>query len=272
MLLKTNAEKGIIYREWSSPSVRACLLLVHGLCAQSERWKFLSEYLLARNISSYALELKGFGETGGIRGDVDSLDTYIKDTLSLAEIIKNENRGKKIFLAGESLGGLIAFLTEIRSPEFFSGLVCISPAFKSRLKFKTLDCVKIPVSFLLNPKKQFSVPFDSGMCTSDAGYIEQMDNDPREHRLATSRLLVKIGLAQLKAGAFRGRIAAPVLFLIAGAEDRLVDPEAAGKVFFGLKAKDKELIRYPQMRHALSIESGREEVFKDILKWVERRI
>nr|MBC8428746.1 alpha/beta hydrolase [FCB group bacterium] len=54
--------------------------------------------------------------------------------------------------------------------------------------------------------------------------------------------------------------------------DTLVDPKASKSVFKGLKHKDKKLIEYPEMYHALSIDIGRETVFNDILKWIVERI
>lgn len=272
MCIKCDDKTGVIYRKWKVSQPRAVLLLVHGLGAHSERWKFLSEYFLRNNISSYALELKGFGETGELRGDIDSFKSYLKDVFSLYGIIKNENPAKKIFVLGESLGALIAFLAAIENPRLFNGLICISPAFKNRLKFTASDYIKILISFFFNPQRQFTVPFNSAMCTRDTGYQEAMEKDPREHRLATSRLLMDIGLAQLKAAILKNRINSPVLFLIAGNEDKLVDPEASKKIFGRLKTADRELIQYPDMRHALSIELGREKVFADILKWIENRL
>jgi len=43
------------------------------------------------------------------------------------------------------------------------------------------------------------------------------------------------------------------------------------KVFRGLKTKDKKIIMYPEMYHALSIELAREKVFEDILRWLIKR-
>jgi alpha-beta hydrolase superfamily lysophospholipase len=67
------------------------------------------------------------------------------------------------------------------------------------------------------------------------------------------------------------RIDSPALFLIAG-HDLLVYPEASVKVFGRLKCKDKTLIDYPGMYHALSIELGKEKVFQDIWSWIDKRI
>jgi alpha-beta hydrolase superfamily lysophospholipase len=63
----------------------------------------------------------------------------------------------------------------------------------------------------------------------------------------------------------------PVLFLLAG-KDLLVDPRESESVFKKLKIKDKTLIKYPEMLHALSIDLGREKVFEDIFSWLTKRI
>lgn len=269
--MKIDERGGIIYREWHAPSVKAVLLLVHGLGAHTGRWEFCADYFLNKNISSCAIELKGFGKTPGLKGHVDSFDTYLADIKKLLEIIKEKNKGKKVFLTGESLGGLISILTVEDNPDLFDGLICISPAFSNRLKVKILEYVKIFSSLLYNPKKQFSMPFNAQMCTRDVEYQKVMEADEREHRLASSRLLFNTLLAQPKSFKYSNRIKIPVLFLLAG-EDKLVNPDAAKNFFKGLKTEDKELIEYPGMYHALSIELGREKVFKDAFLWLEKRL
>ncbi|MBI5143512.1 MAG: lysophospholipase [Candidatus Omnitrophica bacterium] len=272
-MISSNEGEGsrIIYRRWETPSSKAIILLVHGLGAHSGRWEFLADFFLKNNISSYALELKGFGETEGLRGHIDSFNIYFDDIRSLYNIIKKENPHQKVFLLGESMGAIISFLTAIYEPGLFDGLICISPAFQSRLELAPFDYIKIFLPLFYNPKKQFDMPFTSEMCTRDIDYQKVMDSDKREHRLATSKLLFGIAVAQARAYLLRGRLKIPVLFLIAG-EDKLVDPGASTNVFKGLKAKDRTLIPYPGMYHALSIDIGREIVFEDILKWLEPRI
>jgi len=262
---------GITYRVWAASSPRAVLLLVHGLGAHSGRWEPLADFFLKNSISSYSIELEGFGETVGLKGHIDSFDTYIEGVLSLNGIIRKENEGKKVFLLGESMGALVSILTAARARELFDGLICISPAFKSSLKFALSDYLKIFLSLIFNPKRQFEVSFNSSMCTQDEAYLQKMDNDPKEHRLATAKLLWNIALAQIKACGLKS-IGLPVLFLIAGKEDRIADAKASKKVFNGLKAGDKEIIQYPDMLHALSIEKDRGLVFRDILRWIERHL
>jgi alpha-beta hydrolase superfamily lysophospholipase len=191
--------------------------------------------------------------------------------LRLRAAILAQNPGKKVFLAGESMGGLIVFLLALEDPDLFSGLICISPAFKDTLKFSCLEKCKIFFSLLCNPKRQFRLAFTSEMCTRDAEYRKLLDSDKREYRFASARLLCNILILQLRARKAASRLKVPVLFLIAG-KDALVDEVTSERIFQGLKVRDKEIITYPEMYHALPIELGREKVFADIVRWVQERI
>ncbi len=267
----TDKKTGIIYKVWKSGDPRAVFLLVHGLGAHTGRWGFLADYFLKKDISCYGIELRGFGETKGLRGHVDSFKTYLSDIRALYDIIVEGNKDKKVFVAGESVGAVIAFLAAAAAPGLFDGLVCISPAFANRLKASRLTYIKSLAPLIYNPLKQIRIPFDAKMCTRDADYQKVMDADPGEHRLATSKFLFNLIAAQIRSNIVKGRIRTPVLFLLSG-NDRLVDPEAGKRIFNGLKAGDKTIIEYPDMYHALSIDLGREKVFEDMLKWVEKRL
>lgn len=269
--IKRDEGTGITYRRWLAKEPKAIFLLVHGLGAHSARWDFLSGFFLQKGISSYAIELRGFGETKNPKGHINSLRTYNEDICALREMIVKENSDKKVFLIGESMGGLISFLVAAEKPGIFDGLVCISPAFGNRLKLGISEYFKIAFSLMFNPKEQFDLHFTSEMCTRDRDYQRVMNEDPREYRLASAKLLFEIITAQLKSGNMKNRINIPVLFLLAG-EDQLVDPGVSKRIFNGLTVKNKSLIEYKEMRHALSIEAGREKVFEDILEWTKKRI
>ncbi|MFH1664579.1 MAG: alpha/beta fold hydrolase [Candidatus Omnitrophota bacterium] len=285
--LISDKDTGVLYRKWEATPAGAAFLLVHGLGAHGGRWSFLAEFLLKYGISSYAIELKGFGATDHPKGHIDSFKTYYNDIAALRGIIRKECPGKKIFLTGESMGALICFMMAARSSASvrgahknvrratsgerrFDGVICISPVFASRLKIPVIGYLGIFGALLYNSRKCFRLPFDSAMCTRDTAYREAMDSDEYEHRFATAKLLFEIAAAQVWSRFFAGRFEASVLFLIAG-DDKLVYAGTSARVFRALRTEDKTMIEYPGMYHALSIEEGRERVFEDILKWVEER-
>lgn len=260
-------KEGIIYRCWKHPSPEAILLLVHGFGGHSERWEFLADFFLKNNISSYAIELKGFGETAYLKGHIESFDIYYNDLRKLCQIIKEENPGKKIYLVGESMGALIGFLFAVLEPENLSGLVLISPLFKNKVKFNLLDYLKLFFFLIFNPKKQFRIPFDTETFTRDRDYINKINQDNREYRYATAKLLFEIFLALSSVKILKNRLKIPTLFLVAG-QDKLVDTHTTKKLFESLKLENKKILEYPEMFHALSIEIGRTKVFEDILEWM----
>jgi len=266
-----DSKNDILYRKWDVHNPKIAVLLVHGLGAHGERWEFLANYLLQHNVSSYAIELKGFGQTPTLKGHIDSFKTYYRDVYNLCLIMKSQMPEQKVFVIGESMGGLIAFLMAVRDPHIFNGLICISPAFKSIIKVSILEYMDIFSSLLYNPKKQFIMHFDSKMCTRDENYQQFMDKNPLEHRFATSKLLTNILSAQIASCTAVREIAIPVLFLLGG-KDVMIDARTSEDKFKKLCVKDKMLIKYPDMYHALSIDLGREKVFQDILGWLEKRI
>jgi acylglycerol lipase len=213
--MKRCEKRNILYRHWGCTCPKAAMLLVHGLGGHSNNWEFLAKFLMEHGISSYALELKGFGNTDGLKGHVDSLNTYIKDVRRLYAIVKREHRSRHVFIAGESLGGVISFLTAIKKPALFRGLICLSPGFASRLKFSLAEYIKMISARFYNSKKQFVMPFTNEMCTRDPDCINIIVNDKLEHRFATPKLLQSILLGQLSSMLLKHKVRTDTLFLLA---------------------------------------------------------
>ncbi len=256
-----------LYRRWDAPAPRGVFLLVHGLGAHTARWDFLAGHFAARGFPCYGLELRGFGATAERpRGHVDSFRVYDEDILALRRVIAAEHPGKKVFLLGESLGGLIAFNLAARRPAEFDGLALIAPAFKNGMKFPLSAYLTLATQFLVNPRKTVGVPFTSEMCTRDPAYRAVMDANPLEVREASLKLLMASLGEQRRARKSAARTTVPVLYLAPG-DDRLVDSRAGKKMYARLGPAAKHRVDYPEMLHALSIELGRERVFEDILAW-----
>ena len=246
------------YRQWVVPEPVAVFLLVHGIGAHCERWEAMAGFFAGKRISSYAI-------------DCPKPEDYNGNILRLRETIAKNNPEKKIFLIGESLGAVISFLLVSRHPELFDGLVCFSPAFSSKLKLPAVDYLKILASLIYNPKKEFSLPFDSTMCTRDIVYRNKMEADQGESRRASSQSIAGVFLYQILASVSAKTMTSPVLFLIAG-DDKIAESARSAAIFKRIRAGDKTFIEYPSMYHSLSIELGKEKVFDDLLRWIEKRI
>lgn len=271
MLIKDKTS-GILYRAWKSQNPKGILILIHGYGAHSGRWEFLADFFIKKNLSIYALELKGYGFSEGRKGHVDSFNIYFNDIRTLYEIAKSDNPGNKIFLLGESAGALISILFVNLKPSLFNGLILLSPAFKNKLRFSLFNYIKIFLFSFFFPKSQITMPFRSDVCSRDTEYQKIMDATNAEHRIASAKLLFETWLGQIACRFFRCIVSRDqrILFLVAG-NDKLMDSEFTKKIFKRLAVNDKEIIEYPDMYHSLSIDIGREKVFEDIFNWIKKR-
>lgn len=255
------ADSGISYKVWASPSPKAKLLLIHGLGANSSWWESFASGALKNNLSSYAIDLrehKSFAEFFNLINDL------------LAKI-KKDNPGKKIFAVGESMGALIILSMALKNQTLFDGLICISPAFNSKAPLRLKDYFGIFLPLFYNRSKKYKLPVSSDMCTRDPVYLKIIESTYDKDVMSTSQALFDIFVTQLRMRLSKMRIDSPLLFLVAR-HDLLVRPEASVKIFGRLRCKDKTLIEYPGMYHALSIELGKEKVFRDIWSWIDKRI
>lgn len=269
--MKHCKRRNILYRHWGCTNPRAAVLMVHGLGGHSNNWEFVAKFLMEHSICSYSIELKGFGNTEGLRGHIDSFATYLKDIRRLRNIMRREHGRIPIFIAGESMGGLLGFITIIRKPRLFRGLVCISPGFKSSLRMSFLDYLRIVAARVYNARKQFHMPFTNEMCTRDPECLRIMNEDRLEHKYATAGLLQNILFGQWYSWLVKHRVKTDTLFLLAGA-DTFVSSPAARKIFEGIRFEHKDIIEYQGMHHSLTMELGRERVFEDLLRWLKKRI
>jgi acylglycerol lipase len=262
-----NKIPGLSQNDVAAPN--AVVILIHGMGAHQGRWASLMEFLRGKNIRAYGFDLRGFGSDTGIKGHVGSFKEYYESIDAVLTLAKGQNPGKKIFLLGESMGGLIAFC-HVAKHAGADGLILISPAFGSRMNIPPSQMLTMILSLFTAPKRQFVMPFDSKMITSDPEMQKILDSDTLEHRLATPKLLINIIIEQVKSIYYARTIRVPVLFLLAGdSMDLLVDPKASKKIFAALHHKFRDQLKqYQGMLHALSIEKDRDIVFADLADWL----
>ena len=86
----------------------AVLVIVHGLAEHAGRYDYVTRKLNENEISVTGFDLRGHGRSGGLRGNNDDPDKFLKDTDLVARLALKENQGKPVFMLGHSLGGLIA--------------------------------------------------------------------------------------------------------------------------------------------------------------------
>jgi len=263
----------VFYREWNGPStsLRAVIILVHGLGGYSGRFFEFGPYLAKNGMQIFAIELKGFGESPSIKGHIDNFRVYTKELKALVGTAKRLHPGKKIFMFGESMGGLIALDFAIHNQNMIDGLILISPAVKDKIPYTFKQKAKIFRSALFDPLALFPSRFTASIFTRDPVMAKRIDNDPLEVRDLTAKFFLSILKAMIFVNMKPRTIKLPVLMLLSG-KDKMISAEAAQSYFNKLSSKDKELKWYHEMYHALYVDKDREIVFKDIVNWINKHL
>ena len=87
-------------------NAEAWVIVTHGVGEHRGRHKYwLSDDFKNYNVVLY--DLRGHGESEGMRGDARDFDDYLKDLDSVSDFLVSEYGMKKFYLFGHSMGGLI---------------------------------------------------------------------------------------------------------------------------------------------------------------------
>jgi len=259
------------YRDWACSHAKAVIILVHGLGAYSGRFFELGRFLAEKGFKPYAIELSGAGESPAVKGHINNFKIYTEELLSLAGYIRNRHPGKKIFILGESLGGLISMDFLNHYQDKISGAILISPAIGDKLNFSILKRICIFICSIFRPKTYFNANFNAEMLTRDPLMADKINKDPLEVRKFTAKFFISSLKTLIYVNKDPSKITLPILMLLAG-KDTMISSEAAAKYFGRTHSRDKTLKWYPEMYHALYTDIGRNRIFHEIIKWLRRHV
>ena len=168
------------------------------------------------------------------------------------------------------MGGLIAFNYGILYPEGVQGQIFTGPAVGM-----PVGTGFIPQSLFALFKRHFarvriySVLARKG--TRNKAFRAKLKDDPYILKYETVGFVCEFicrGITLAKGNASSYRL--PVLFLH-GKADKIVPYRASEEIFAQISSKDKTLKLYEGLYHELVREPEREEVWQDILAWLEPR-
>ncbi len=259
-------------RVWSpEEEPRGVIIVVHGLGAHSGLLAPVGEYFAERGYYVYGPDLRGFGHYTGLKGHIESIDEYAKDLDNLVETAKREHPGKKVFMFGHSLGGLLTILYCEQFQLKLDGFIVVNPGLKDRLEVSSFTRAIAKLLSRLNVKKLFPNGVNLDKIAKNPEVVRKNKEDPLRFDFATARLAVEgFGATErgIKAG---GVIAIPALVQVSG-EDMLVDPEGAKEFYDLLASADKTYKYYEELYHEPFMDEGGEQVLKDAVDWLDRHL
>jgi len=259
----------IFFRAWRPDGdPKGVIVICHGVNSHGGQYVWSAERFAEAGFVVYALDLRGRGRSEGERFYVEDVADYVADVAGVVSIAKERDPGLPVFLLGHSAGGVVSSMYTLDNQSELAGFICESFAFQVPAPNFALAAIKglshiaprLPVLKLHN--KDFS---------RDPQWVETLDADP----LTQNEVQPAITVAALVRADEHLResfetITIPVLILH-GTEDKAT--VCHGSEFFHEHAgsADKTLKLYEGHFHDLLADLGKEEVFSDILGWIEAR-
>lgn len=253
-----------------APGTGKVLLIVHGLGEHGGRYAHLPAMLGEQFEHFYAMDHRGHGRSGGLRGYAPKFDDFVDDVLRVADQIAAREKGKELYLYSHSFGGLVALrllLKERKVP--FKAAIVSAPLLGVTVRVPSYKKMLGEILGRTLSRVQLRNEINPGFLTHDPLVVEAYVKDRLVHDKITPRLYLDMMETMSWVRAQTGPLACPTLFLIPG-DDRVVDSKKTTEFFRALKFRDKEAREYPGMFHEPHNEVDKDQVFGDIKQWLKQ--
>lgn len=255
------------YKVWEPAEVKGSIVLVHGAGEHIGRYEHVASHFTDRGFAVCAMDQRGHGRSEGLRCHVDRFDDYLADLRQFVGQV-TDWFGPPV-LIGHSMGGLVSYRYALAHPAALRALVLSSPWFGLKMKIDPLQKALAPLVVKVLPR--LAVP--SKIRPEDVSRSPQVaqgyGSDPLVANRATLRWFLECsGTAEACHQGPSLPAELPVLVLQAG-DDRIVDPAATRAVFQRIGHDRKAFKLYPGKYHEIFNDPGYEEVFTDIVAWLE---
>lgn len=290
----SSGEGEIFSRSWTGESPRAVIQLVHGMAEHSGRYDHFARFLAANGFAVYANDHAGHGMSARQQGYFAARNGWehvVRDLDALMDEAAGEHPGLPLFLLGHSMGSFLSRSYLARYGERLSGCILCgtmgeNPGVKAGKALAALQCrLRGPRSSgrLLdkiatgsyNSRIQNPVNSAAWLSTVDEVCIrfaaDAMCGFPFT---ALGYYDLFTGLTEISSPQWAAQVPQSLpVFLVAGEEDPVGSyGEGPRQVAGWLReagVKQVDLKLYPGMRHEILNEKDKEQVYADLLAWLQ---
>ena len=266
--LKSADGTKLAYRAWPKPGASATFAVVHGLGEHSGRYARFADGMANHGMSTYALDLRGHGQSEGQRGHVDSWSQWTDDVSAFVKHVEGL-AGAEVVPLGHSFGGAALLSTVLAGKLPNSKRFAVSsPALRLRLQAPAWKTAVAPFASRILPRLAMDNEVDPAAVSRIPEVVAAYRNDPLVHSRISSRMYTEWKNATEDILGRAGQIKIPFLIL-AGSADPLIDPEGSRRLH-ELAPSLSELHLLEGRYHEPFNDLGSDEVFQIVADWVHR--
>ena len=286
----------IKYRIWIPEEPRICLQIIHGMAEYIERYDAFARFLAENGVLVYGMDLAGHGksiregEPYGYFGEKDGWDNLIQDNITMHDQVLKDYPGLPRVLLGHSMGSFLARTYAGRRGEdfdafIFSGTAGGNPALRvakglaqnaiRRGKGKKANQTLNRLGFG-SYNRQFRpnrTAFD--WLSRDNESVDRYIADPLCGFVFTSCAFYDLfsGLQEISGKRWAERVPNKPIMLFSGDRDPVGNNGKGVRSVVKALQKSKHdnvcLKLYPGGRHEMLNEINKEEVYQDVLLFLE---
>jgi alpha-beta hydrolase superfamily lysophospholipase len=281
--------------------IRAVFQIVHGMAEHAARYSEVADFLTKNGIAVYASDIRGHGKTAGSPDNMgffaekNGWDLVVNDKFELTQQIKRENPGLPVYLLGCSMGTLVIRDYILKYSDYINGVILSGTScdpgilayfgklvakwqirqYGFKAKSPLLD--KLSFGKFNSHFKPNRTPFD--WLSVNEENVDRYIEDPYCGSIFSAGFFYDLIYGVKKVNLFKNikKVSKNLPILIISGEKDPVGNFTKGvlKVFdYYKKAKitDLNLKFYSGFRHEILNETNRNEVYNDIMEWLNKRV
>lgn len=255
---------------WEPKDVKAVFLGIHGGLAHAGDYVTPALFFKDHGFATVAPDLRGHKQP---KVDIKSFDLYVKDMLDVLDWIRGQYPDSPVYVVGHSMGGLIATVLGLKYPtrlQGVKGFVLSSPYYRNVVPIPKIMEILSGIFATIIPKMKVPAEDFTDVLTHDEEITKRHHEDERKglrgkhvtvrwgHRILSTQKWVEKQIQEWKF---------PMYVVIAG-QDKLADSEFTEQLLQRIKPDLVRLRKEQENYHENFNELNREEIFSEILDWV----
>lgn len=258
------------WQQWTPPSPRGSVVLVHGMGEHIGRYDEVITALTDQGLVVTAADHRGHGRSDGRRAHIDRMDNLVADLGSVVDLATSAHPGLPLFLLGHSLGGLVATLYAVDHQDRLAGLVlsgplaaleAANPLTRAAARILSATVPTLPL-----------VGVDSDQLSHDPAVGPAYRDDPLVYSGKLSARTVGELAAGVSAVQSRASELTLPLLVLHGGKDAIVPPVGSAELHAKARSADKRRIVYDGMYHEIFNEVDRRKVIADATDWLDAHL